>query len=239
MAKGYWIVRLDVTDFESIFATMQGCDAAVYLVHSMADYKNYAKAERRSAFNFARAAALEPPDSLSDIEITFVGKRTWQALDVGIFGVTFKNLKQAHISDNGALAVGRFYRDPPVEMLNTAALGVDALSRRGVADPLSHLVVLRYLDFGLLIVREQPFDLASANAIRRFAADHHFTVTFDPLDRSGPFAEALAGTPVPELASGLVDCTAWEHGDRAIELIGKQREYWRGVFAKVARVSVK
>ena len=103
----------------------------------------------------------------------------------------------AHVSDNGALAVGRFYRDPPIEMLNTAALGVDALSRRGVADPLSHLVVLRYLDFGLLIVREEPFDLASANAIRRFAGDHHFTVTFDPLDRTGPFAEALARTPVP------------------------------------------
>src|SRR5256885_8357761 len=82
-------------------------------------------------------------------------------------------------------------------MLNTAALGVDALSRRGIPDPFSHLVVLRYQDFGLLIVREEPFDLASANAIRRFAADHHFTVTFDPLDRTGPFAEALARTPVP------------------------------------------
>src|SRR5438034_10499001 len=93
-----------------------------------------------------------------------------------------------HLSDNGALAVGRFYRDPPIEMLNTAALGVDALSRRGIADPLSHLVVLRYQDFGLLIVREEPFDVASANAIRRFAADHHFTVAFDPLDRTGPFA---------------------------------------------------
>jgi hypothetical protein len=102
-----------------------------------------------------------------------------------------------HISDNGALAVGRFYRDPPIEMLNTAALGVDALSRRGIADPLSHLVVLRYLGFGLLIVRADPFDLASANEIRRFAADHHFAVAFDPLDRTGPFAEALAVTPVP------------------------------------------
>lgn len=53
---GRKFVRLDVTDFESIFATMQGCDSAVYLVHSMADHKNYAKAERRSAVNFARAA---------------------------------------------------------------------------------------------------------------------------------------------------------------------------------------
>jgi uncharacterized protein YbjT (DUF2867 family) len=49
-------VRLEVTDFESIFATMQGCDAAVYLVHSMADHKHYEKAERRSAVHFAHAA---------------------------------------------------------------------------------------------------------------------------------------------------------------------------------------
>jgi len=102
-----------------------------------------------------------------------------------------------HVADGGALAVGRFYRDPPIEMLNTAALGVDALSRRGIADPLSHLVVLRYLDFGLLIVRAEPFDPTSASALRRFAADHHFTVAFDPLERTGPFAEELARTPVP------------------------------------------
>ena len=102
-----------------------------------------------------------------------------------------------HIADHGVLAVGRFYRDPPIEMLNTAALGVEALRGRGVADPLAHLAVLRYLDFGLLIVRDDAFDASSATAIRRFAADHHFTVAFDPLDRVGPFAEGLAGTPVP------------------------------------------
>src|SRR5437867_1764314 len=102
-----------------------------------------------------------------------------------------------HIADHGVLAVGRFYRDPPIEMLNTAALGVAALRGRGVADPLSHVVVLRYLDFGLLIVRDDAFDSSSATAIRRFAADHHFTVAFDPLDQTGPFAEGLAGTPVP------------------------------------------
>ncbi len=103
----------------------------------------------------------------------------------------------AHVADHGALAVGRFYRDPPVEMLNTAALGVDALRTHGIAAPLAHLVVLRYLDFGLLIVRTDAFDPASAKAIRQFAAAHHFEVTFDPLDRTGPFAEGLVRTPVP------------------------------------------
>jgi len=102
-----------------------------------------------------------------------------------------------HVADHGELAVGRFYRDPPVEMLNTAALGVDALRRRGIADPLAHLIVLRYADFGLLIVRSDAFDVASAGVMRQFAAEHGFTVAFDPLDRTGPFAEDLVGTPVP------------------------------------------
>ena len=82
-------------------------------------------------------------------------------------------------------------------MLNTAALGVNALRRRGIADPLAHLIVLRYADFGLLIVRSDAFDVASAGVMRQFAAEHGFTVAFDPLDRTGPFAEDLVGTPVP------------------------------------------
>jgi len=55
---GRCFVRMDVTDFESSVAAMQGCDAAVYLVHSMADQRNYDSVERRSASNFARAAEL-------------------------------------------------------------------------------------------------------------------------------------------------------------------------------------
>jgi hypothetical protein len=102
-----------------------------------------------------------------------------------------------HIAEHGVLAVGRFYRDPPIEMLKTAALGVEALRGRGVGDPFAHIAVLRYLDFGLLIVRDDAFDESSVTAIRRFAADHHFTVAFDPLDRTGPFAEGLAATAVP------------------------------------------
>src|SRR5206468_2908314 len=133
--------------------------------------------------------------------------------------------------DNGALAVGRFYRDPPIEMLNTAALGVDALSRRGIADPFSHLVVLRYRDFGLLIVREEPFDVASANAIRRFAADHHFTVAFDPLAVGFGFIAAeivllqrltlYLGQPALALAVGLAALLVGAAGGSAASTGGR------------------
>src|SRR6266566_1509383 len=171
----------------------------------LSDYNGhvYSAARVNVVEDEARSYIRSSPDRYDLILMTVVD--SYAALASGAYALSESYLYTAeafddylgHITDNGALAVGRFYRDPPIEMLNTAALGVDALSRRGIADPFSHLVVLRYQDFGLLIVREEPFDVASANAIRRFAADHHFTVTFDPLDRTGPFAEALAGTPVP------------------------------------------
>lgn len=103
----------------------------------------------------------------------------------------------AHLGDRGVLAVGRFYREPPIEMLNTAALGIEALRARGASDPPAHLMVLRYNDFGLLIVRTDPFDSAAAGAIRSFARDHSFTVAYDPLDRRGQFSDGLARATVP------------------------------------------
>jgi uncharacterized protein YbjT (DUF2867 family) len=47
---------LDVNDFDSCVRAMAGCDAAVYLVHAMADVKRYDRAEERVAKTFLRAA---------------------------------------------------------------------------------------------------------------------------------------------------------------------------------------
>ena len=47
---------LDVREEATLEPAMQGCDAAVYLVHSMADAKDYDDVEQRSAQAFARAA---------------------------------------------------------------------------------------------------------------------------------------------------------------------------------------
>ena len=48
--------KLNVSDFDSVVNAMAGCDAAVYLVHSMADVKRYDREEERAAKNFLRAA---------------------------------------------------------------------------------------------------------------------------------------------------------------------------------------
>ncbi|HET8936212.1 MAG TPA: NAD(P)H-binding protein [Polyangiales bacterium] len=48
--------QLNVGDFDSCVRAMSGCDAAIYLVHSMADVKRYDRAEEREAKTFLRAA---------------------------------------------------------------------------------------------------------------------------------------------------------------------------------------
>lgn len=54
--RGRGFVKLDLGDYHSVLAAMQGCDAAVYLVHSMADGSGYEKREERAAIAFVRAA---------------------------------------------------------------------------------------------------------------------------------------------------------------------------------------
>lgn len=49
-------VQLDVADPDSVSAALEGCDAALYLVHGMGDGRDYAAAERRAAANFLAAA---------------------------------------------------------------------------------------------------------------------------------------------------------------------------------------
>lgn len=48
--------RLDVADPESVHAALQGCDAAIYLVHGMGDGGDYEAAEREAATAFRQVA---------------------------------------------------------------------------------------------------------------------------------------------------------------------------------------
>jgi spermidine synthase len=124
---------------------------------------------------------------------------SWAALASGSYALTESYLYTAeafedylsHLSGRGALAVGRWYRDPPVEMVHTAQLAATALRAQGLSRVSDHLIVLRYLNFGLLIASPMPFDRDSVERIRAFAAARSFVVEYDPLNSSGPFATAV------------------------------------------------
>jgi uncharacterized protein YbjT (DUF2867 family) len=53
---GRTFTQLDVLDYDSTVKALAGCDAAIYLVHGMADGKRYERAEERAAKTFLRAA---------------------------------------------------------------------------------------------------------------------------------------------------------------------------------------
>ena len=145
----------------------------------------------------ARSYIRRSSDRYDLIAMTVVD--SWAALASGSYALTESYLYTSeafqdylgHLTDGGALAVGRWYRDPPVEMLHTAQLAANALRSEGIADVSTRMVVLRYLKFGLIIVQPAGFDAASIAKIRDFASAHNFAMEYDPLAPGGPFLAAV------------------------------------------------
>ena len=98
----------------------------------------------------------------------------------------------AHLRPGGVLAIGRWYRDPPIEMVRTVQVAARGLRSAGVDDPATSVLVVRHGNFGLLLVRREPFDPAAIAPVRRFVTGHGFTVGYDPSAPGEPFASALA-----------------------------------------------
>lgn len=104
-----------------------------------------------------------------------------------------------HLSDDGLIAAGRWYRSPPTEILRTAQVAAHGLRAIGTADPQRHLFVLRQHNFGLVLASRRPFDGAMEGAIRAFAEQSGFEVAYDPLAPSGPFLSVIADRAAPSV----------------------------------------
>ena len=164
-----------------------------------ADYSGhlYTHPRVRVVEDEARSYIRRSSDRYDLIVMTVVD--SWAALASGSYALTESYLYTSeafgdylgHLTDGGALAVGRWYRDPPVEMLHTAQLAANALRSEGIADVSSRMVVLRYLKFGLIIVQPTGFDAASLAKVRDFAGAHNFAMEYDPLAPAGPFLAAV------------------------------------------------
>lgn len=170
-----------------------------------ADYSGglYSARRVRVVEDEARSYIRRSSDRYDLIVMTVVD--SWAALASGSYALSESYLYTSeafqdyltHLNPGGALAVGRWYRDPPIEMLHTAQLAATALRSEGFADVSDRMVVLRYLNFGLLIVQHAPFDTASIEKIRAFANAHHFAIEYDPLAPAGAFRAALDDRVVP------------------------------------------
>jgi hypothetical protein len=141
----------------------------------------------------ARSFVRRSTDRYDLVVMTVVDSFT--ALSSGAYALTESYLytEQAmadyldHLAPGGALAVGRWYRDPPVEIVRTFKIAVAGLTALGKSEPQGHIAVLKFANFGLLLIGDRAFGVAEVARLRDFAAQHGFELAYDPLHPGGPF----------------------------------------------------
>ena len=152
----------------------------------------------------ARSFVRRSPDHYDLVVMTVVD--SFAALSSGAYALTESYLytEQAmadyldHLAAGGTLAVGRWYRDPPVEIVRTFRIAVAGLTALGKSDPERHIAVLRYGNFGLLLVGDRAYGAADVARLQLFAARHGFELAYDPLKPSGPFTSAAEESPATD-----------------------------------------
>jgi SAM-dependent methyltransferase len=148
----------------------------------------------------ARSFVRRSSDRYDVIVMTVVD--SWAALQSGAYALSESYLYTeeafadyvSHLAPGGLLSIGRWYRDPPSEMLRAMEVASAGLRRLGLDRPERRLAVVRSAAFGLLLVRADEFDDASMNVVRDFAGDHGFEVAYDPIRASGPLANSFASS---------------------------------------------
>jgi len=127
---------------------------------------------------------------------------SWAALQSGAYALSESYLYTeeafadyvGHLAPGGMLSIGRWYRDPPSEMLRAMEVASAGLRRVGLDRPERHLAVVRSAEFGLMLVRADDFDDASMKVVRDFAGEHGFEIAYDPVRASGELARAFASS---------------------------------------------
>ncbi|MCA1371395.1 SAM-dependent methyltransferase [Bradyrhizobium sp. BRP14] len=81
---------------------------------------------------------------------------------------------------DGIVAITRWLRMPPRDILKLFATATVALEADGVSQPGRHLVLIRSWNTATLLVAKSPFTGEDIAAIRRFAAENFFDISWAP-----------------------------------------------------------
>ena len=84
------------------------------------------------------------------------------------------------LAPGGVLAVTRWLKLPPRDSLRLFWTARRALEARGVADPASHLVMIRGWKTTTLVIGARPFGVNAIAGLRRFAEDYAFDLVWHP-----------------------------------------------------------
>lgn len=101
-----------------------------------------------------------------------------------------------HLTDDGYLAVSRWYFEPPVQALRLVTIGATALEHRGVKESWQHFVVVRSGDISTVLMKKTPFDQAEIARLHELCADRGFELLYVPgnRDEDSPFVGFLTSS---------------------------------------------
>lgn len=113
---------------------------------------------------------------------------TWAASQAGAYALAENYLytKEAfvdylqHLTDDGVLAMTRWYVDDPGEMLKMTSLALDAMKELRIAHPEEHIVVARREYLGTVLVKRTPFTPEELQAIEEASDTFWFPLVYTP-----------------------------------------------------------
>jgi hypothetical protein len=125
--------------------------------------------------------------------IQFSQVDTWAAAASGAYSLSenFLYTTEAfldyydHLTDDGMLAVGRWYFEPPRQAFRLVTIGTTALEQRGVTDPAQHFIVVRAGGTSTFIMKKSPFTANEIAHLRRVVDNLGFTMLYAP-DETNP-----------------------------------------------------
>ncbi|HKS36474.1 MAG TPA: hypothetical protein VJW76_04740 [Verrucomicrobiae bacterium] len=96
----------------------------------------------------------------------------------GLFTLEGVSLALDRLSARGHAAFSTWVENPPRTGVRLAALIVDTLRRRGVADPARHILALRSWSTLTFFVAREPYRDDAIERLRKFAAENSFDLVF-------------------------------------------------------------
>jgi hypothetical protein len=133
------------------------------------------------------------------IMATFID--TWAATAAGAFALSENSLYTVEawetfldrLTRGGVLSFTRWYRGHhPGEIYRLVSIAAEALRRRGVTDPTSHMAVLKKGPYGNLLVSNLPLSDADLDLLERLGREREFAVRFSPRGTKDPVFSAIA-----------------------------------------------
>lgn len=132
----------------------------------------------------ARAFVAGSPDRYDLIHVPLSASPAGSVLsgldESYVYTVEALGLYIDRLTSGGAIAITREAKNPPRDSLKLIAASIEALSARGVADPGRHLVLVRSLQTFTLLIKNEPFERAEIDRLKRFMAERFFDAGYYP-----------------------------------------------------------